>query len=100
MEELGAFAERALAHAEVRGATVAVLHAGDPPWIRAFGVRDQRTGEPVGPKTVFQAASIGKVVAAWAALMLVEEGVFALDAPVASDSLDVGPGCTAPTGLP
>jgi CubicO group peptidase (beta-lactamase class C family) len=96
---LGAFVERALGHAGVRGASVAVIHDGEAPWIRAFGVRDQRSGERVTERTVFEAASLGKVVAAWAALMLVEEGEWALDMPVRTARLVVSPGCDAPTLL-
>lgn len=96
-EDLAAFAQRALRHAEVRGAGVAVLRAGRAPWIRAFGVRDARSGAPVTTATVFEAASLGKAVAAYGALVLVERGVFALDAPVHADRLEVDPGCDRPT---
>lgn len=74
-----------------------MLHDGETSWIRAFGVRDQRTGEPVSERTVFEAASIGKVVAAWAALMLVEDGEWSLEMPVRTARLAIAPGCEPPT---
>lgn len=66
----------------VPGASVAVLDGGRIAWAKGYGVRNAETGEPVTPRTLFQAASISKPVAATAALRLVEEGLLALDAPV------------------
>jgi len=66
----------------VPGASVAVLNDGEIEWARAYGVRDVSTGEPVGPHTLFQAASMSKPVAGVAALQLVEEGLVDLDADV------------------
>ena len=66
----------------VPGASVAVLNDGEIEWARAYGVKDVSTGEPVGPHTLFQAASMSKPVAGVAALQLVEEGLVDLDADV------------------
>ena len=40
------------------------------------------TGEPVDGTSVFQVASLGKWITAWGVMVLVEEGVINLDAPV------------------
>lgn len=63
----------------VPGLGVAVVHGGRIEWAAGLGVR--RTGEPaaVDEKTLFQAASISKPVAAAGALRLVERGDLALD---------------------
>lgn len=66
----------------VPGVSVAVLVDGDIAWARGYGFADLESGRPVTPRTLFQAASISKPVAALAALQLVQEGRVALDADV------------------
>jgi CubicO group peptidase (beta-lactamase class C family) len=66
----------------VPGVSVAVLDGGRIAWAKGYGVMDVETGGVVTPRTLFQAASISKPVAATAALRLVEEGLLDLDAPV------------------
>ncbi|WP_294322190.1 serine hydrolase domain-containing protein [uncultured Sphingomonas sp.] len=63
----------------VPGVSVAVIHRGRIAWARGWGVRDAATCAPVTPDTMFQAASISKVVTAMLALRLVEQGKIALD---------------------
>ena len=99
IDALRAFTTRALERARVRGASVALLREGEIVWVESFGVKDERSGEPVTPDTVFEAASLGKVVAAYAAFLLVEEGRWSLDMPARAPSLEVDPGCEAPSLL-
>jgi CubicO group peptidase (beta-lactamase class C family) len=66
----------------VPGVSVAVMDDGEIVWARGWGVADVGTGRPVGPTTLFQAASISKPVAALAAMTLVENGTLGLDEPV------------------
>lgn len=66
----------------VPGFSVAVLLDGEIAWARGYGFADLESGRPVTPRTLFQAASISKPVAALAALQLVQEGRVALDADV------------------
>lgn len=65
----------------VPGAVVGVLADGKAD-VRAYGVADLATGEPVGPDTTFRVASITKPFTATLALLLAGEGVVALDRPV------------------
>jgi CubicO group peptidase (beta-lactamase class C family) len=65
----------------VPGVSIAVIHDGRIEWARGFGVRGPG-GEPVDAKTVFQAGSISKPLAAMAALRLVEDGKLSLDEDV------------------
>jgi CubicO group peptidase (beta-lactamase class C family) len=58
----------------VPGVSVAVIHKGKLDWARGWGVRDASSCKPVTTETVFQAASISKVVTAVLALRLVEQG--------------------------
>lgn len=66
----------------VPGVSVAVMDDGEIVWARGWGVADEETGRPVGPTTLFQAASISKPVAALTAMTFVEDGTLALDVPV------------------
>jgi CubicO group peptidase (beta-lactamase class C family) len=66
----------------VPGVSVAVMEGGEIAWARGWGVADTKTGAPVTPATLFQAASISKPVAALAAMALVEEERLELDGPV------------------
>ncbi|UCE84757.1 MAG: beta-lactamase family protein [Deltaproteobacteria bacterium] len=97
VEVLRAFTARALERARVRGASVALVRSGRVVWTGSFGVRDARTGQPVTSDTVFEAASLGKVVAAYAALGLVEEGRWSLGMPVRTPALDVDARCESPS---
>jgi len=97
VDELRAATLQGLERSRVRGASLAVIRAGRVVWTESFGVVDESSGEPVSSRTVFQAASLGKVVAALAALTLVEEGRWTLDMAVRSPSLEVPEGCPAPT---
>jgi CubicO group peptidase (beta-lactamase class C family) len=47
--------------------------------IDAIGLQDLRTKEPMRPDSIFRIASMSKPIVAVAALMLVEEGILALD---------------------
>ena len=51
----------------------------------SFGVANAETQEPVIlDRTIYQLASVSKVVTAWGVMRLVEEGSLALDEPVLS----------------
>jgi len=67
----------------VPGLAVAVLRDGVPVWSAGFGVASADTGRPVTADTVFEAASLGKPVFAYAVMRLVERGEFDLDRPLA-----------------
>ena len=67
---------------EVPGLGVAVVHGGEIAWTKSYGVAAVASGRPVTERTLFQAASISKPVAAVAALRLVETGKLDLDADV------------------
>lgn len=64
---------------KVNGASVAVIHNGKLDWSKAYGFADADEKSPVTTKTLFQCASIGKVITALAMLKLVEDGKLSLD---------------------
>jgi CubicO group peptidase (beta-lactamase class C family) len=66
----------------VPGVSVAVIHEFKVEWAKGYGVADRQTGVPVTARTLFQAASTSKPVAAFAALKLVERGDLDLDRDV------------------
>jgi CubicO group peptidase (beta-lactamase class C family) len=66
----------------VPGLSVALVRNSNTVWHHSFGVRNAETGEPVGEETIFEAASLGKPVFAYAVLKLVERGKLDLDTPL------------------
>lgn len=74
-------AER-MAEAKVPAVSIAFIEDGRVRWARAYGLA--QAGRPATPRTLFQAASISKAVAAAGALRLVDQGKLALDEDVNS----------------
>ena len=74
-------AER-MQHYGVPGVSLAVIKDFKIHWVKHYGVTDKETGKAVNAKTLFQAGSISKPVAAYGALKMVEENQLSLDAPV------------------
>ena len=64
---------------KVPGLSVAVIDNFQVIWTKGYGVTGPDPAAPVTTKTLFQAGSISKPVAATAALYLVEQGKLALD---------------------
>lgn len=77
-------AERVLAEYGGIGASLALLVDGAPTLAAGIGRRDPSRPAPPEPGDEFHLFSIAKVFIAAAALRLVERGILALDAPVAS----------------
>jgi CubicO group peptidase (beta-lactamase class C family) len=67
---------------KIPGVSVAVINNFKIEWTKVYGVKDEERGDPVTPKTLFQAASISKPVAAFAALYFIEKGLLDLDEDV------------------
>ncbi len=63
----------------VPGMSIAVIDDYKMVWAKGYGVIETGSSAPVTPKTLFQAGSISKPVAATGALYLVEHGKLALD---------------------
>ena len=97
IDALRAATVQGLERSQVRGASLALIRGGRLVWTESFGIVDERSGELVDNQTVFEAASLGKVVSAVAALTLVAEGRWRLEMPVRSPSLEVPEGCSTPT---
>ena len=68
----------------VPGLSIALIRDGQVAWTEGFGVTNRITGTSVTPETVFEVASISKVVTAYTALRLVDQGRLTLDEPLAA----------------
>ena len=68
--------------AGVPGLAIALVSDGKISWQHNFGTADAATGRPVDDTTLFEAASLGKPVFAYAVLVLVDRGRLDLDAPL------------------
>lgn len=83
VEDLEDFARDTLTRAEVTGAVIVLLEAGEPVWTLTHGVVDATTAEPVTSDTRFNVGSVSKVVTAWSVMTAVEAGQLDLDEPIA-----------------
>lgn len=66
----------------IPGVAIALIRDGEIVWSEGFGVANVITREPVTPEMAFEVASNSKVVTAYIALQLVDQGVLALDEPL------------------
>ncbi|MDH5466932.1 MAG: serine hydrolase [Candidatus Aminicenantes bacterium] len=64
---------------KIPGVSIAVINDHRIEWARGYGVKEDEGNDPVTVRTLFQAASISKPVAALAALCYVEKGLLDLD---------------------
>jgi CubicO group peptidase (beta-lactamase class C family) len=65
----------------VPSAVVSIVHDGRT-MTRAWGVTDIQTGRAPSERTLYNVASISKVVTAWGVMSLAEQGKVDLDAPI------------------
>jgi len=69
-------------HYKVPGVSIAVVKDGKLAWAKGYGIANTASGKAVDEKTLFQAGSISKPLAALAALQLVDEQRVELDSDV------------------
>ncbi|NQZ23190.1 MAG: class A beta-lactamase-related serine hydrolase [Colwellia sp.] len=69
-------------HYGVPGVGIAVIKDYKISWFKTYGLADRETGETASNQTLFQAGSVSKPAAAFAALRLVEAGKLSLDADI------------------
>jgi len=80
--DLEGFVPAYMAEQGVPGVAIALVRDGRVVWTEGFGVTSVLTGKPVTPDTTFKVASNSKVVTAYIALRLVDQGMLALDEPL------------------
>jgi len=79
---LSLYLPRRMAEEGVRALSIAVIADGQIVFEQGYGTADTFGSEPVTANTLFEAASLGKPVAAVGALSMVREGALDLDAPL------------------
>lgn len=79
---LDAVMEDALKYWQTPGAAVLVVRDGQVAYLKGFGVRDTKTGQPVTPDTVFAIGSTTKAFTTAAMAMLVDQEKMKWDDPV------------------
>lgn len=82
--DLKTYIPNRMREADVPGLAIALIRDGRIVWQEGFGVVNTITRKPATPSTLFEVASNSKVVTAYAALRLVEQGKLDLDVPAAS----------------
>jgi CubicO group peptidase (beta-lactamase class C family) len=82
--ELERLIRRLMDEGDVPGLSVALIRGAKVYWHRAFGLKNAETREPLDDATVFEAASLGKPVIAYAVLKLADAGGLDLDKPLSS----------------
>ena len=80
--QLGAFVTRMMKAYDVPGVGLAVVENGEIVYTKGYGVRNVTTDAPVTPDTQFSVGSVTKSFTALAMMILVDEGLVDLDAPV------------------
>ncbi len=81
-QALSLYLPRRMAEEDVRALSIAVIADGQIVFEQGYGVADIFGSEPVTANTLFEAASLGKPVAAVGALSMVRDGMLDLDTPL------------------
>jgi CubicO group peptidase (beta-lactamase class C family) len=76
------YIQKIMEQESIAGAAIAVAQHGEVIYQKGFGVRNQRTQEPVTPETIFGVASITKSFTAMAIMQLEDEGKLSVTDPV------------------
>jgi len=82
--DLEGFIPEFMGEQRIPGLAIALIRNGEIAWQEGFGVANVITRRPVTADTLFEVASNGKVLTAYIALRLVDQGVLSLDAPLNS----------------
>lgn len=82
VSNLGQQIPKVLDESLVPGLAIVLIRNGKVGWHRAFGISDRGSKKPAEDDTIFEAASMGKPVFAYAVMKLCERGVLNLDTPL------------------
>jgi CubicO group peptidase (beta-lactamase class C family) len=80
--DLARFVPAYMNQQDIPGAAIALVRDGRIVWTEGFGVANTITRRPVTPDTIFELASNDKVMTAYIALRLVDQGILSLDEPL------------------
>ena len=80
--DLQDFIPRYMQEQSIPGVAIALIRQNKVVWTEGYGVTNTLTRQPVRPDTLFDIASNNKVVTAYIALRLVDQGILSLDEPL------------------
>jgi CubicO group peptidase (beta-lactamase class C family) len=83
LERVGDFLREEIAAGKIPGTILLIQQHGKPVYHQSLGVRDVATQLPMTDDTIFRVFSMTKPITSLVAMMLIEEGRFSLDDPVA-----------------
>ena len=83
LERVGEFFAIRSRQGKIPGAILLIQQHGKPVYHESFGVRDVATKPPMTDDTIFRLFSMTKPITSVVAMMLIDEGKFKLDDPVA-----------------
>jgi CubicO group peptidase (beta-lactamase class C family) len=82
LEGFDAWLEEQMAHWQIPGVAVAVVHKGEVVLSKGYGLRDVEKNLPVTPETLFAIGSCSKAFTSFDIALLVKEGKLAWDTPL------------------
>ena len=82
VDETDRFIRAEMERQNIPGLSLAVVQDGEVIKVAGYGVSDRERGTPATPETVYKIASVSKPFIAAGVLVLVQDGVLALDDPV------------------
>jgi CubicO group peptidase (beta-lactamase class C family) len=83
LQRVGDYLRDKVAQGKIPGAILLIQQHGKPVYHEFFGVRDVATQLPMTDDTIFRLFSMTKPITSVVAMMLIEEGKFRLDDPIA-----------------
>ena len=83
LEKVGDYLRDQIANGKIPGAIVLIQQHGKPVYHEFFGVQDVVSKQPMTDQTIFRLFSMTKAITGVAAMILLDEGKFRLDDPVA-----------------
>jgi CubicO group peptidase (beta-lactamase class C family) len=83
LARLGDYLRDQVANGKIPGAILLIQQHGKPVYHEFFGVQDVVSKKPMTDQTIFRLFSMTKAITAVPAMMLLDEGKFSLDDPVA-----------------
>jgi CubicO group peptidase (beta-lactamase class C family) len=81
---LDAWVEAQRAYLDIPGISMAVVHGDDVIWSKGFGLANREASLPATPDTLYSICSISKLFTSLGVMQLRDEGMLALDEPIAT----------------
>jgi CubicO group peptidase (beta-lactamase class C family) len=83
LDKVGEYLRDQIAQGKIPGAIVLIQQHGKPVYHEFFGVQDVVSKQPMTDQTIFRLFSLTKAISSVTAMILLDEGKFSLDDPVA-----------------